>query len=173
MSSKKLIIGLLILSLSCGRRMTTNNLSGTELDSCNFVNDVVSAHSLLVGRWRLVRIVANGWGISSGKLPAKPVEMVVSPQGQLTLYEADEATWSAQFLLTQPHPEVVRYLVDASPTVDYTTQKTRFRPVSFYFPQDGGFRICPHHLLIGNADMDGTDLYWLRVHAEKPRSIRF
>lgn len=173
MSSKQLIIGVLILSLSCGRKMTASNLSGTEHDSCDYVNTVVSAHSLLVGRWRLVRIKANGWGISSGKLPAKPVEMVVSPQGQLALYEADEATWSGRLLLTQPHPEVVRYLVDESPTVDYTTQKTRSRPISFYFPQDGGFRICTHHLIIGNADVDGTDLYWLRVHARRPRSTRF
>ena len=173
MKSKQLIFGLLILSLSCGWKTTTSNPSGAELDSCDYVKDVVSAHSLLVGRWRLVRIKANSWGITSDKPPAKPVEMVVSPQGQLTLYEADEATWSGRLLLTQPHPEVVHYLVDASPIVDYTTQKTRSRPVSFYIPQDGGFRICTNHLLIGDADVDGADLYWLRVNAGRPRSIRF
>ena len=164
MSRKQLIFGVLILSLSCSKKTTASNLSRIELDSCDYVHDVVSANSLLVGRWRLVRIKANGWGNTSDKLPAKPVEMVVSQQGQLTLYEADEATWSGRLLLTQPHPEIVRYLVDASPTVDYTTKKPRSRPVSFYFPQDGGFRICTHHLIIGNADVDGTDLYWLRVH---------
>ena len=66
---------------------------------------------------------------------------VASPQGQMTLYEADKATWSGGLLLTQPHPSEVRYLVFVSPPVDYTTQKTLFRPVSFYFPQDGYFRI--------------------------------
>ncbi|SFF17794.1 hypothetical protein SAMN05216167_13327 [Spirosoma endophyticum] len=174
MSRKQLlVIGLLLFSLSCSRKTTPTNLLGTELDSCDYVNDVVSAHSLFVGRWRLVRIKANGWGTTSDKLPAKPVEMVVSPQGQLTLYEADEATWSARLLLTQPHPEIVHYVVDVAPTVDYTTQKRRSGAVSFYFPQDGGFRICPHHLLMGDADVDGADLYWLRVKAGRPRSRGF
>lgn len=135
MSTKQLLlIGLLLTSLSCSKKTATTILVGTELDACDYVNDVVSAHSLVVGRWRLVRIKANGWGNTSDKLPAKPVEMVVSPQGQLTLYEADEATWSGRLLLTQPHPEIVRYLVDAAPTVDYTTQKPRSRLISFYFP---------------------------------------
>lgn len=163
MSSKQLIIGLLIFSICCSRNTTAYTLSGTKLDSCDYVNDVVSANSLFVGRWRLVRIKANGWGNTSDKPPAKPVEMVVSLQGQLTLYEADEATWSGRLLLTQPHPEVIRYLVFASPIVDYRTQKTLSRPVSFYFPQDGGFRICTNHLIVGDSDLDGTDLYWLRV----------
>lgn len=133
----------------------------------------MSANSLFVGRWRLVRIKANGWGNTSDKPPTKPVEMVASPQGKLTLYEADEAIWPGRLLLTQPHPEVVRYLVFASPIVDYTTQKTLSRPVSFYFPQDGGFRICTNHLLIGDSDVDGPDLYWLRVNGRRPRSISF
>lgn len=173
MSSKQLIIGLLIFSLSCSRKTTTSNLSGTEPDSCDYVNDLVSANSLFVGHWRLVRVKVNTFGNTSDKPSNKSVEMVVSPQGQLSLYEADKATWSGRILLTQPHPEIVRYLVDASPTVDYTTQKTLSRPVSFYFPQDGGFRICTHHLLIGDSDLDGADLYWLRVNARCPRSIRF
>lgn len=174
MSTKQLLLlGFLLISFSCSKKTTTKNLVGAKLDACDYVNDVVSAHSLLVGRWRLVRIKANGWGNISDKPPAKPVEMVVSPQGQLTLYEADEATWSGRLVLIQPHPEVVRYVVEVSLTVDYTTQKTRSRPVSFYFPQDGGFRICPHHLLMGDADVDGADLYWLRINARRPRSIRF
>src|SRR5205823_2977946 len=98
-----------LFNLSCSRKSTPTNLLGTELVSCDYVNDVVSAHSLVVGRWRLVRIKANGLGTTSDKPPAKPVEMVVSPQGQLTLYEADEATWSGRLLLTQPHPAIVHY----------------------------------------------------------------
>ena len=95
MSNKQLLlIGLLFSNLSCSRNTTIKNLVGTELDACDYVTDVVSANSLLVGRWRLVRIKANGWGNTSDKPPAKPVEMVASPQGQLTLYEADEAIWS-------------------------------------------------------------------------------
>ena len=159
------MIGLLLISFSCSKKTTTKNLVETELDACDYVNDVVSANSLVVGRWRLVRLKVNGWGNTSDKPPAKPVEMVVSPQGQLTLYEADEVIWSGRLLLTQPHPEVVRYLVDASPALDYTTLKTRSRPVSFYFPQDGGFRICTNHLIIGDSDLDGPDLYWVRVNA--------
>ena len=165
MSSKQLIFGLLILSLSCGRKTTTNNLLGTKLDSCDYVDNVVSANSLFVGRWRLVRIKANSWGITSDKPPAKPVEMVASPQGQLTLYEADEAIWSGRLLLTQPYPKVVRYVVVASPNVDYTTKKTLSRPVSSYIPPDRSFRICTNHLLISDSDLDGPDMYWLRLNA--------
>ena len=165
MSSKQLLmIGLLISYLSCSRKTTTNNLVGTKLDSCDYVSDVVSANSLFVGRWRLVRIKSNSWGITSDKPPAKPVEMVASPQGQLTLYEADEAIWSGRLLLTQPYPKVVRYLVFASPNVDYTTQKSLSRPVSSYFPPDRGFRICTNHLLISDSDLDGPDMYWIRVN---------
>lgn len=167
-----LLIGLLLTSLSCSKKTATRKLVGTELDACDYVNDVVSANSLVIGRWRLVRIKVNGWGNTSDKPPAKRVEMVVSPQGRLTLYEADKATWSGHLLLTQPHPEIVRYLVDAAPTIAYTTQKTRSRPVSFYFPQDGGFRICAHHLIIGDSDLDGPDLYWLRINDRRPRSLR-
>ena len=97
MSNKHLLmIGLIVTSFSCSKKTTTENLVGTGLDACYYVNDVVSANSLVVGRWQLVRIKANSWGNTSDKPPAKPVEMVASPQGQLTLYESDEAIWSGR-----------------------------------------------------------------------------